>query len=125
MAASRAAAEDLLATVAAQLAIPPRGHVHTMAQPGDATAVLEVAARQGDMLVLGRDDVSSGERILRGAVTSQVARRVACPLVVVPRGWHAGHVGKPPPIAVPLDAQKSAESALCVAFREAQLRQLR
>ena len=117
------AAEELVASVHAQLAISPRVHVHTMVEPGDATAVLETVARQGEMLVLGRDDVSWGERILRGAITSQVARRVACPVVVVPRGWHTGHVGKPQPVVVALDGETSAESALSVAFREAQLRQ--
>ena len=123
LSASRVAAEELVASVNAQLAISPRVHVHTLVEPGDATAVLETVAQQGEMLVLGRDAVSWGERILRGAITSQVARRVACPVVVVPRGWHTGHVGKPRPVVVALDGETSAESALSVAFREAQLRQ--
>jgi len=88
LSASRAAAEELVASVNAQLAISLRVHVHTLVEPGDATAVLETVARQGEMLVLGRAAVSWGERIFRGAITSQVARRVACPLVVVPSGWH-------------------------------------
>jgi|GEM_PF-174020 len=125
MSASREEAEKLVATVAAQLPISRRGHVRTLVEPGDATAVLKIAAGQSEMLVLGRDDVSWGERVLRGAVTSQVAPRVACPLVVVPRGWHTGHVGKPQPVVVALDAETSAESALDVAFQEAQLRQTR
>jgi nucleotide-binding universal stress UspA family protein len=125
LSASRMAAEELVASVNAQLAISPRVHVHTLVEPGDATAVLEAIARQGEMLVLGRDDVSWGERVLRGAVTSQVARQVACPLVVVPRGWHTAHVGKPQPVVVALDVETSAESALSVAYREAQLRQNR
>jgi nucleotide-binding universal stress UspA family protein len=123
LSASRVAAEKLIATVAAQLAISPRVHVHSLAEPGDATAVLRIVAGRGEMLVLGRDDVSWGERVLRGAITSQVAPRVDCPLVVVPRGWHSGHVGKPQPVVVALDGETSAESALGVAFREAQLRQ--
>jgi nucleotide-binding universal stress UspA family protein len=77
------------------------------------------------MLVLGRDHVSWGERVFRGAVTSQVARRVSCPVVVVPGGWHAGHVGNPPPVVVALDTQTSAEPALGLAFLEAQLRHTR
>jgi nucleotide-binding universal stress UspA family protein len=125
MSASRVTAEKLMATAAAQLAISPRVHVHTLAEPGDATTVLNMIARQGEMLVLGRDDVSWGERVLRGAITSQVAPRVDCPLVVVPRGWHTGHVGKPQPVVIALDGETSAESALSVAFREAQLRQTR
>ncbi|HEX3198608.1 MAG TPA: universal stress protein [Propionibacteriaceae bacterium] len=125
MSSSRTAAEKLLATVAGQLAVSSRVHVRTLVEPGDATAVLENAARRSEMLVLGRDDVSWGERVLRGAVTSQVAQRVACPLVVVPRGWHTGHVGKPQPVVVAMDVETSAESALSVAYREAQLRQNR
>jgi nucleotide-binding universal stress UspA family protein len=125
LSASRTAAEKLVATVAAQLAISPHVQVHTLVEPGDATAILKTAAGQGELLVLGRDDVSWGERILRGAITSQVSPRVACPLVVVPRGWHTGHVGKPQPVVVALDGETSAESALGVAFREAQLRQTR
>lgn len=123
--ASHTEAEQLVATVTAQLPTSPRVHVHTLVEPGDPTAVLKFAARHAEMLVLGCDDVSWGDRILRGAVTSQVAPRVACPLVVVPRGWHTGHVGKRQPVVVALDREPSAESALGVAFREAQLRQTR
>jgi nucleotide-binding universal stress UspA family protein len=125
LSASRTAAEKLMVGVAAQLVIPQRVHVHTLAEPGDPTAVLKVVARWAEMLVLGRDNVSWGERVLLGAVTSQVARRVACPLVVVPRGWRPGHVGKPRPVVVALDGETSAESVLGVAFREAQLRRTR
>jgi nucleotide-binding universal stress UspA family protein len=125
MSAARTEAEKLLASVARQLAVSPGVQVHTLVEPGDATMVLEAVARRSEMLVLGRDDVSWGERILRGAVTAEVARRVSCPVVVVPRGWHAGHVGKAHPVVVALDADTSAESALGVAFREAQLRQTR
>jgi nucleotide-binding universal stress UspA family protein len=125
LSASRTAAEKLMAGVAAQLVLPPRVHVRTLAEPGDPTAVLKVVARWAEMLVLGRDNVSWGERVFLGAVTSQVGRRVACPLVVVPRGWRPGHVGKPLPVVVALDGETSAESALGVAFREAQLRRTR
>ena len=123
--ASRTSAEKLVASAAAQLAVSPRVHVHTLAEPGDPTAVLEDAARQGEMLVLGRDHVSWGKRVIQGKVTSHVARRLTCPVVVVPRGWRAGHVGKPPPVVVALDGETNAESALSLAFREAQLRATR
>ena len=123
--ASRTSAEKLVASAAAQLAVSPRVHVHTLAEPGDPMAVLEDAARQGEMLVLGRDHLSWGERVTQGKVTSHVARRVTCPVVVVPRGWRTGHVGKPPPVLVALDGETNAESALSLAFREAQLRATR
>ena len=123
--ASRTSAEELVASAAAQLAVSPRVHVHTLAEPGDPMAVLEAAARQGEMLVLGRDHLSWGERVSQGKVTSHVTRRVTCPVVVVPRGWRTGHVGKPPPVVVALDGETNAESALSLAFREAQLRATR
>ena len=69
-------------------------------------------SHDGEMLVLGRDNLSWGERVSLGEVTSHVARRVACPVVVVPRGWRPGHVGKPLPVVVALDGETSAESAL-------------
>jgi nucleotide-binding universal stress UspA family protein len=125
MSSSRTAAEKLVASVAGQLAASSRVQVHALLEPGDATAVLENAARRSELLVLGRDDVSWGERVLRGAVTAQVARRIACPLVVVPRGWQTGHFGTPQPVVVALDGEPGAESALNVAYREAQLRQTR
>ena len=71
--ASRTSAEKLVASAAAQLAVSPRVHVHTLAEPGDPMAVLEDAARQGEMLVLGRDHLSWGERVTQGKVTSHVA----------------------------------------------------
>jgi nucleotide-binding universal stress UspA family protein len=125
LAASRSAAKDLFAAVEAQLVIPPRVQLHTLAEPGDATAVLKVAAQWAEMLVLGRDHVSWGERVLRGAVTAEVARQVSVPVVVVPGGWHGGHVGKPPPVVVALDTETSAEPAVGLAFQEAHLRHTR
>ena len=44
--ASRTSAEKLVASAAAQLAVSPRVHVHTLAKPGDPMAVLKDAARQ-------------------------------------------------------------------------------
>jgi nucleotide-binding universal stress UspA family protein len=122
--ASRKEGEKLLAAATAQL-VPANIHIQTLAEPGDATSVLAGAARWADMLVLGRDRVSWGERVLFGAVTSQVARRINSPLVVVPRGWRAGHVGKPPPVVVAFDTETSGEAALSAAFREAELRRTR
>ena len=119
------APKKLVASAAAQLAVSPRVHVRTLAEPGDPMAVLEDAARQGGMLVLGRDHVSWGKRVMQGRVTSHVAQRVTCPVVVVPRGWRTGHVGKPPPVVVALDGETNAESALSLAPREAQLRATR
>jgi nucleotide-binding universal stress UspA family protein len=77
------------------------------------------------MLILGRDRVSWGERLFMGAVASQVASDVACPLVVVPSGWQARHAWPRQPVVVALDGETSAEPALKVAFAEARLRDAR
>jgi nucleotide-binding universal stress UspA family protein len=74
------------------------------------------------MLVLGRDRVSWGERLLSGAVASQVAGRIACPLVVVPDGWRVRRAVPRQPVVVALDGETAAETALAVAFEEARLR---
>jgi nucleotide-binding universal stress UspA family protein len=78
-AAARATADELLAAVAAQLIVPPRMHVYTKAEPDDAVIVLKESAGRAAMLVLGREHVSWGQRLLMGAVASQVVNQVACP----------------------------------------------
>jgi nucleotide-binding universal stress UspA family protein len=123
--AARTKAEELPAAVAAQLVVPPGVKVHTKAEPGDPVAVLEGSAREAAMLVLGRDRVSWGERLLTGAVASRVASQVACTLVVVPGGWRARQAVPRQPVVVALDRETAAEPALKVAFEEARLRDTR
>jgi nucleotide-binding universal stress UspA family protein len=123
--ADRTTAERLLATVAAQLIVPPHVHVHTRAEPGDAVAVLKESAREAAMLVLGRDHVSWGERLFMGAVASQVVSHIVCPLVVVPGRWRARHAWPRLPVIVALDGETAPEPALTLAFEEARLRDAR
>jgi len=123
--AARTKAEELPAAVAAHLVVPTGVKVHTKAEPGDPVAVLEGSARRAAMLVLGRDRLSWGERLLIGAVASQVASHVACPLVVVPGGWRARQAVPRQPVVVALDGETAAEPALTVAFEEARLRDTR
>jgi nucleotide-binding universal stress UspA family protein len=123
--AARTKAEELPAAVAAHLVVPTGVKVHTKAEPGDPVAVLGGSARQAAMLVLGRDRLSWGERLLIGAVASQVACHVACPLVVVPGGWRARQAVPRQPVVVALDGETAAEPALTVAFEEARLRDTR
>jgi nucleotide-binding universal stress UspA family protein len=99
--------------------------VHTKAEPGEPAAVLEGSARQAAMLVLGRDRASWGERLLIGAVASEVASHVACPMVVVPGGWRARQAVPRQPVVIALDGETAAEPALKVAFEEARLRDTR
>jgi nucleotide-binding universal stress UspA family protein len=123
--AARTKAGELLAAVASHLVAPPGVKVHTKAEPGDPVAILEGSAHQAAMLVLGRDRVSWGEQLLISAIASQVAGRVACPVVVVPGGWRARQAVPRQPVVVALDAETAAESALKVAFEEARLRDTR
>jgi nucleotide-binding universal stress UspA family protein len=124
-AAARATADELLAAVAAQLIVPPRMHVYTKAEPDDAVIVLKESAGRAAMLVLGREHVSWGQRLLMGAVASQVVNQVACPLVVVPGGWRPRHAWPRLPVIAALDGETSPEPALRLAFEEATLRDAR
>jgi nucleotide-binding universal stress UspA family protein len=87
--------------------------------------VLKESARNAAMLVLGRDHVSWGERLLMGAVTSQIVNQIACPLVVVPSGWRARHAVPRLPVIVALGGETAPEPALELAFAEARLRDAR
>jgi nucleotide-binding universal stress UspA family protein len=122
---ARTTAEKLLAAVAAQLIVPPQLHVYGRAEPGNAVGVLEESAGRAAMLVLGRDNVSWGERLLMGAVTSQVVTHIACPLVVVPRRWRPRHAWPRLPVIVALDGETPPEPALKLGFEEATLRDAR
>jgi nucleotide-binding universal stress UspA family protein len=123
--AAQTSAEKLLATVAAQLIVPPQLQSHTRAEPGDRLAVLKASAHQATLLVLGRDRVSWGERLFMGAVASQLVSHLACPLVVVPSGWRPRHASPQLPVIVALDAETAPEPALQLAFEEARLRDAR
>jgi nucleotide-binding universal stress UspA family protein len=123
--AARITAEKLLTAVRAQLNIPPEVHVRAKAVPGSPVAVLEESARQADMLVLGRDRVSWGERLFMGAVTSRAVNHVGCPLIVVPGRWRPRHAWPPLPVMVALDTETDPEPALRLAFQEARLRETR
>jgi nucleotide-binding universal stress UspA family protein len=123
--AARATADKLLAAVAAQLIVPRHMHVYTKAEPGDAVTILKESAGRAAMLVVGRDHVSWGQRLLMGAVASQVVNQVACPLVVVPGGWRPRHAWPRLPVIVALDSDSPPEPALRLAFEEARLRDAR
>ena len=119
------APEKLLGAVAAQLIVPPQLQLSMRAEPGDAVAVLKESARNAAMLVLGRDHVSWGERLLMGAVTSRIVNQIACPLVVVPSGWRTRHAVPRLPVIAALDGETAPEPALELAFAEARLHDAR
>jgi nucleotide-binding universal stress UspA family protein len=123
--AARTTAEKLLAAVRAQLIIPPQVQVRINAVPGSAVAILEEAASTAEMLVLGRDRVSWGERLFMGAVTSRIVNHIECPLIVVPGRWRPRQAWPPLPVMVALDTETDPEPALRLAFQEARLRETR
>jgi hypothetical protein len=92
--------------MAAQLIVPSQLHVYGKAEPGKAVDVLRESAGRAAMLVLGRDKVSWFERLLLGAVTSQVVGQVACPVVVVPARWRARYASPRLPVIVALMARR-------------------
>jgi nucleotide-binding universal stress UspA family protein len=122
---AKSAADKLLGAVAAQLIVPSHLQLSMRAEPGDAVAVLKESARNAAMLVLGRDHVSWGERLLMGAVTSRIVNQITCPLVVVPSGWRTRHAVPRLPVIVALDGETEPEPALELAFAEAGLRDAR
>jgi nucleotide-binding universal stress UspA family protein len=124
-AAAQTAAEKLLSTLAAQLIVPPQLHVYGKAEPGKAVDVLRGSTGRATMLVLGRDKVSWFERLLLGAVTSQVVGQVACPVVVVPARWRPRSASPRLPVIVALDGETAPEPVLELAFEEARLRDVR
>jgi nucleotide-binding universal stress UspA family protein len=122
---ARATAEKLLEAVAAQLIVPPQVQLSPRAEPGNAVDVLQESTSGAAMLVLGRDHVSWGERLLMGAVTSQIVSRIACPLVVVPSRWRPRHAIPRLPVIVAIGGETTPEPALNLAFEEARLRDAR
>lgn len=122
--AARTAAETLLATVVAQLIVPPQLRIYTRAEPGETVAALKGAASETGVLVLGRDRVSWGERLFMGAVGSQIVGQVPCPLVIVPDHWRARPWPRQP-VIVALDGEADPSPALTLAFQEAMLRDAR
>lgn len=51
---------------------------------GPVSEVLIDAARDADLVVLGRRPQARTKRLLKGSVSDSVARRARCPVVVVP-----------------------------------------
>lgn len=122
---ARTAAKKLLEAVVKQLIVPPRVCVQTRAESGDAVAVLKESTQKAAILVVGRDHVSSNKQLFMGAVASQLASEVACPLVIVPARWRARHAWPPLPVIVALDGETAPEPALKLAFEEARVRDVR
>jgi nucleotide-binding universal stress UspA family protein len=78
------AARERLEQAVAEL--PADTRVETAFVEGDPVAVLTRESEAADLLVVGsRGDGPIGA-VLTGSVSSRLARTVACPLLIVPRG---------------------------------------
>lgn len=90
-------------------------------QGGKVVPALLEAARQAELLVLGRRGRGGFSSLLLGSVSQQCAGHARCPVVVVPVGS-----GAPGPVAgrivVGVDGSETARAALLWAVDEARLR---
>lgn len=88
----------------------------TLAQ-GSRIAELVAAARQGRLLVVGRDDRRGVDRLVSPATTAAVTARSPVPVVVVPAGWEVSGPGGR--IVVGLRSSAHSARVLDAAFERA------
>lgn len=81
---------------------------------------LEHTSADARLLVVGADDVTWFERLLRGSVSGRLARHARCPVVVVPK--HAGPDRYEGDIIVILDGDTSADGPIRFGFERAAAR---
>jgi nucleotide-binding universal stress UspA family protein len=101
--------------------IPPDLQVHSVVELTTAELLLLRVSRRAELVVLGQHAFDLSNQLLIGPVVSRVAASSSSPVVVVPKGW--SWVRRPArEVAVALDGETSARSALRFAFDEAELR---
>jgi nucleotide-binding universal stress UspA family protein len=98
----------------------PSGMVSGAHMSGDATAHLLDEARQAELVVVGARGRSTLTAAVLGSVSSAVAARAACPVIVV--GTPAAEPEQQAHVVVGVDGSVHAEQALGFAFEEASLR---
>jgi nucleotide-binding universal stress UspA family protein len=117
--ATRVAAEQVVASVRAQLTLPTTMRVDSVVELAPPAALLCRVAETADVVVIGVHHFNLVDQLLTGPVASPVAAEAACPVVVVPRGWSRTLTGRGS-IFVALDGETSATPALDFAFDEAE-----
>lgn len=114
-----------LATAAIEKAVREltAGHhisVTSSVELGAAIPTLLHEARRASLLVLGARGIGGFERMLLGSVSTAVAERAGCPVVVVrppaPRSEAARHAGR---VVVGVDGSPASEHAIGFAFEAA------
>jgi nucleotide-binding universal stress UspA family protein len=114
-------ARQLVAELAAQLIVPSTMRIHTVIEPELPIGLLLWAAQRVQLLVVGQDHLTWGERLMFGRVASQVAQKSNCLVAVVPGRWQESQPGSDHPVVVALHEDSSAQAALRTAFEQAEL----
>lgn len=97
-----------------------RVEILTLLAEGGTVGVLLRASSDASLLVLRRRDISALGRVFTGSIISGVAARAACPVAMVPAGWHAGEArGR---IVVGIDETAISAEALDLGFDLAHVR---
>lgn len=110
---TRATLQEALARVARPPAVPA---VHTAVVQGPAARVLEEAAQEADLVVVGRRDTGRLGRLLHGTTTAALLHHAPCPVVVAPPDWHGQGAGR---VVVGVDGSRTSAVALGWAARRA------
>lgn len=116
--AARTGVEELLS----QLTIPASVKVHRVVEPSRPASLLEELSRRAELVVVGRDDRTSFQRMTRGSTTAAICASAACAVVVVPP--HLRPLKGPELGMVALDGLTAADSALRIGFEEAERRSM-
>lgn len=109
-------AEHALTSAEAYLArTAPSAEVATGVLWGDARQEFAEVSRDADILVVGTNRTGRLAGLLGSSFSTKVAESARCPVVVVPKTWHAGHG----PVVVGVQGDGSDDAALQFAAHEA------
>ncbi|MEX2533075.1 MAG: universal stress protein [Nitriliruptoraceae bacterium] len=78
----KAAAEEIIADMLADVVIPEGLSVTTLIAPGGAARVLCEESKNADMLVVGARGLGGFRGLLLGSVTHQVVAHAHCPVLI-------------------------------------------
>lgn len=78
----KTAAEQIIADMMAEVALPDGVHVTTHIAAGGAARVLCEASKNADMLVVGARGLGGFRGLLLGSVTHQVVAHAHCPVLI-------------------------------------------
>jgi nucleotide-binding universal stress UspA family protein len=121
--ARRQEAISAVRRAAAQVVVAPDTRLDTIVEDTSALSLLTRLAGRAELVVLGQHHLSIRERIPDESLAAQLSVRIPCPLVVVPADSHP-LCRRSAPVVVALDGETDADSALAVAFDEAERRRV-